>query len=109
MALAGVDGAKPGIVMKANPLVGEYYRQEFALGTAEDNAEVTGLNISNGGVPFAFAHLHARAEVAQEVPDATPKVCSGPTAGRAPLPPLAPSVDDPLVVNPDVQGGHREL
>ncbi len=43
---AGVDGAKPGIVMKASPLVGEYYRQEFALGTAEDNGEVTGLNES---------------------------------------------------------------
>jgi hypothetical protein len=41
---AGVDGAKPGIVMKANPQVGDFYRQEFALGTAEDLAEVTGLN-----------------------------------------------------------------
>ncbi len=41
---AGVDGAKPGIVMKASPMVGEFYRQEFALGTAEDAAEVTGLN-----------------------------------------------------------------
>jgi len=43
---AGVDGAKPGIVMKASPMVGDYYRQEFSLGTAEDNAEVTGLNES---------------------------------------------------------------
>lgn len=38
--LAGVDGAKPGIVMKASPAVGDVYRQEFALGEAEDAAEV---------------------------------------------------------------------
>jgi hypothetical protein len=37
---AGVDGAKPGIVMKANPMVGDVYRQEFALGNAEDAGEV---------------------------------------------------------------------
>ena len=43
---AGVDGAKPGIVMKANPMLGDFYRQEFLLGTAEDLAEVTGLNES---------------------------------------------------------------
>jgi len=40
----GVDGAKPGIVMKANPMVGDVYRQEFALGEAEDDAEVVSLN-----------------------------------------------------------------
>jgi hypothetical protein len=44
--MAGVDGAKPGIVMKANPQVGDLYRQEFALGVAEDMAEVIGLNQS---------------------------------------------------------------
>jgi hypothetical protein len=38
---AGVDGAKPGIVMKASPAVGDIYRQEFALGVAEDAGEVT--------------------------------------------------------------------
>ena len=42
--MAGVDGAKPGIIMKANPQVGDLYRQEFALGTAEDMAQVIGLN-----------------------------------------------------------------
>jgi hypothetical protein len=41
--MAGVDGAKPGIIMEANPLVGDLYRQEFALGTAEDMARVIGL------------------------------------------------------------------
>jgi hypothetical protein len=43
---AGVDGAKPGIIMEANPAVGDFYRQEFALGTAEDVGEVLSLNES---------------------------------------------------------------
>lgn len=37
---AGVDGAKPGVIMPAAPVVGLTYRQEFALGEAEDAAEV---------------------------------------------------------------------
>jgi hypothetical protein len=37
---AGVDGAYPGIVMKAAPQVGDAYRQEFYPGEAEDLAEV---------------------------------------------------------------------
>jgi hypothetical protein len=39
--LAGVDGAKAGIIMQATPQVGDVYRQEFSLGNAEDAAEVT--------------------------------------------------------------------
>lgn len=39
----GVDGAKPGIIMKAYPSVGDAYRQEFLLGSAEDIAEVVGV------------------------------------------------------------------
>ncbi len=35
-----MDGAKPGIIMKANPVVGDVYRQEFSLGNAEDMAEI---------------------------------------------------------------------
>lgn len=37
---AGVDGALPGIVMAADPAVGDAYRQEFYPGEAEDLAEV---------------------------------------------------------------------
>lgn len=40
---AGVDGAKAGILMKALPVIGETYRQEFFLGDAEDLAEVLSL------------------------------------------------------------------
>jgi hypothetical protein len=37
---AGIDGALPGIVMPADPSVGDAYRQEFYPGEAEDLAEV---------------------------------------------------------------------
>jgi hypothetical protein len=40
---AGVDGALPGIVMQAQPEVGQAYRQEFYEGEAEDLAEVARL------------------------------------------------------------------
>lgn len=43
---AGEDSAKPGIIMKAAPVIGETYRQEFSLGNAEDLAEVLKLNAS---------------------------------------------------------------
>jgi hypothetical protein len=43
---AGVDGAQPGIVMEAHPAGGDFYRQEFLLGDAEDLAEVVGLTES---------------------------------------------------------------
>jgi hypothetical protein len=49
---AGVDGAKAGIVMKANPMVGDVYRQEFALGDAEDAGKVLSITGSES-VPAA--------------------------------------------------------
>ena len=39
----GVNSAKPGIIMFANPQVGTVYRQEFFLGVAEDMGEVIDL------------------------------------------------------------------
>lgn len=41
---AGKNGAKPGIVMKANPRVGDSYRQEQYEGEAVDVAEVLSLS-----------------------------------------------------------------
>jgi len=41
---AGVNSAKPGILMKVMPQVGNEYRQEFALGEAEDMAKVQKLD-----------------------------------------------------------------
>ncbi len=48
---AGVDGALPGIIMRAGPRVGDAYRQEFYPGQAEDMAEVVRTGAS-GTVPF---------------------------------------------------------
>lgn len=38
---AGVDNAKPGIIMQANPVVGDPYRQEYYATHAEDMAQIT--------------------------------------------------------------------
>jgi hypothetical protein len=42
--LAGIDGARPGIIVPADPKVGFKYYQEIAPGVAEDRAEVIGLD-----------------------------------------------------------------
>jgi hypothetical protein len=41
---AGVDGAEPGIIMLADPEVGDRYQQENAEGVAEDRARVVSLD-----------------------------------------------------------------
>lgn len=49
---SGVEGAKPGIIMPASPMVGDFYRQEWYLGEAEDIGEVisiTGTESAPGG------------------------------------------------------------
>jgi hypothetical protein len=51
---AGVDGAKPGIIMEAHPAIGDFYRQEFALGNAEDFAEVKTLSDTVTGMAGTF-------------------------------------------------------
>jgi hypothetical protein len=53
----GVDGAKPGIIMQADPKVGQSYRQEYYVGKAEDMAKVVSLNES-ATVPYgSFDHV----------------------------------------------------
>ncbi len=41
---AGVDDALAGVIMPAEPLVGQSYRQEYYAGEAEDNGEVLALD-----------------------------------------------------------------
>jgi hypothetical protein len=55
--LAGVDGAKPGIIMPARPQIGTTYRQEFALSDAEDLARVEnqGVRVALPGKRFGKA------------------------------------------------------
>ena len=52
----GVDGASPGIIMKAHPAVGDFYRQEFDLANAEDVAEVVSLSESVTVAAGSFDH-----------------------------------------------------
>jgi len=48
---AGVNGALPGIIMLANPVVGTKYQQEFSEGVAEDMAQVLSLK-KTAQVPY---------------------------------------------------------
>lgn len=56
--------------MKANPAVGNFYRQEFSLGNAEDNALTIGLD-ATATVPFGtFNHCLKSEETTPLEPDA---------------------------------------
>ena len=55
--LAGVHGARPGIVMPAHPRVGQTFRQEYYKGHAEDHFQVLSVS-STVRVPFV-ASKHA--------------------------------------------------
>jgi hypothetical protein len=48
---AGVDGAQPGVIMPADPQVGQSYRQEYYAGKAEDAGAVLSLD-AQAEVPF---------------------------------------------------------
>lgn len=48
---AGVDGALPGIIMKASPRVGETLQEEYYAGEAEDRADILDIDAS-ASVPF---------------------------------------------------------
>ena len=66
---AGVDGAKPGYQMLANPQVGKKYRQEYRFDVAEDAAEIveTGLTVT---VPFGtFSNCVKIKEYSEIIPD----------------------------------------
>jgi hypothetical protein len=54
---AGVDGAQPGIVMLADPLGGDVYRQEYLAGEAEDLALVRQLDGSITVRAGAYDHV----------------------------------------------------
>ena len=70
--MAGVNDAKPGIIVEAMPKVGDIYRQEFSVGVAEDMGQVVGLNQSES-VPFtgAFSNALETFEFSGLEPDST--------------------------------------
>ena len=55
--LAGVDGALPGMIMKASPVVGDAYRQEYRPGEAEDFAKVLQLDASWEVPAGSYTHV----------------------------------------------------
>jgi hypothetical protein len=56
---AGVDNALPGIVIHAQPAVGQIYRQEYRPGVAEDIAKVLG---TTGSITVPAGHYTNIAE-----------------------------------------------
>jgi len=68
--MGGVDNDKPGIIMKAHPAVGDFYRQEFSLNNAEDEAESLSLE-TVVTVPYGtFRHCLQSEETTPLEPDA---------------------------------------
>jgi len=65
---AGVEGAKPGKIMFANPEEGVVYRQEFALGDAEDWAKVLSVEV----VAAVGAYICAVADGCLQTEEGTP-------------------------------------
>ena len=91
---AGEDGALPGIIMKGSPASGQVYRQEYALGEAEDLARVDGLAAS---VAVAYGSFNN----CLQTYDFTPM-----DPGNAENKYFAPGVGEVLAVN--VETGARE-
>jgi len=67
---AGVDGARPGIIMPAEPRPGDRYRQEYYRGHAEDRGEVIAVG-RRAKVP---AGAYEGVVVTQETTPLEPKV-----------------------------------
>jgi len=79
---AGVDCAEPGIVMPANPQVGDAYRQEFYPCVAEDEARVLALGESFT-VPFnSFDNCLRTEEFTRLEPDAVEQKVYAPGIGH---------------------------
>ncbi len=90
---AGVGGAKPGIVMEADPQVTDAYRQECLAGQAEDMAWV----VRRGGsvdVPFGTVHRALwTLEFSPVEPDVVDRKVYGPGVG--------------IVLEVSMSGGHE--
>jgi hypothetical protein len=90
---AGVDGAKPGLWMKAAPMVGDVYRQEFLLGEAEDAGEVLSLTEAVEVPAGSFPTCLQTADFTPLEPDALEHKFYAPGVG--------------LVLEVDVESGDR--
>ena len=80
--LSGVNHDKAGIIMKAHPAPGDFYRQEFSLGNAEDFAENLNLN-SRVVVPYGrFNNCLKSQETTPLEPDALENKYYAPGVGN---------------------------
>ena len=80
--LSGVNGDKAGIIMKAHPAPGDFYRQEFSLGNAEDYAETLDLT-SRVVVPYGrFDNCLKSQETTPLEPDALEDKYYAPRVGN---------------------------
>jgi hypothetical protein len=78
---AGVDGAQPGIVMKANPKIGDNYRQEYRPGEAEDMAKVLSVEASVQVPAGTYANAVVTEDTDPLNPDKLDQKKYGPGAG----------------------------
>jgi hypothetical protein len=67
--VSGINGAEPGIIMEAHPALGNFYRQEFDLRNAEDEAEVVGLDESVVAGGQTYPHTLKTTETTPLEPD----------------------------------------
>ncbi len=83
--IAGENGALPGIIMKGTPKVGDIYRQEFALGEAEDMAEVLSLTETvtlSGPLPGPYTGCLKTKDFSPLEPDAVENKFFAPGVGQ---------------------------
>jgi hypothetical protein len=66
---AGVDNAKPGVVIHADPKPGPYYRQEYRPGLAEDQAQVITINDTQKVPMGTFSHVIVTKDIDPLNPD----------------------------------------
>lgn len=78
---AGVDNAQPGVIMHAQPKVGEEYYQEYRPGEAEDRARILTDN-TRVHVPFgSFSHVITTKDSDPLNPDKTDRKWYAPGVG----------------------------
>jgi hypothetical protein len=78
----GVNNASPGIVMKAHPKVGDFYRQEFMLNNAEDTAGVLSLDQTVSVPAGTYHHCWQTEEITGLEPGALEQKFYAPGVGN---------------------------
>ena len=95
--MAGVDGAKPGIIMPAAPHAGQSYRQEFSLGVAEDSASIVSLGGSQKVPAGSYSDVLETNEYSGLEPDADENKFYAPGVGNILTVDNVTGEQDPLV------------